>query len=230
MKRISGVGVACVALMVVFAACDSTSPKVDDTSPEAILSQQISDELSDEMWYSEEHQKLLELQKEFVLMVDASLKSGTSDAAFRAAGQESLNGDDRAFLQLLEKGSAKRASAFEAEYRQAVQALVDRYPILLKVKESLPTKECVVDENRFDRFFDRFDEIKEFTLNGPMAQVRLGKGAAEPVCGSYWSQVKTLACSAGCGVATAGFGAAICGWQCWCTFCDENSALADVIC
>lgn len=49
-----------------------------------------------------------------------------------------------------------------------------------------------------------------------------------PVCGSYWQQVKLLAC-AGASGAWCGPGAPLCAWGCWCMLC-PNSPLGDIIC
>lgn len=50
------------------------------------------------------------------------------------------------------------------------------------------------------------------------------------VCGSGWKVAKLLACSGLCGASTAGAGAVLCGWACWCTFCTTNSSVSDEIC
>ena len=114
-------------------------------------------------------------------------------------------------------------------FRAANQALIDKYPILLEVQESVSQEGCSIQQKTdymTERFFSNFGAIKDFTLKTSLAS----KSSDVPTCGSYWNQAKLLTCAGLCGASTAGAGAVLCGWACWCWFCDENSEIADVWC
>lgn len=104
----------------------------------------------------------------------------------------------------------------------ATKAVYNKFPVLNTITSKGAEE---LSKGSIERFYMNISkgELSKSSLEN-------GKKSAEPVCGSYWQQVKLLACATGCSFVTAGVGTPLCGWACWCMLCTENSMVADVIC
>ncbi len=218
-----------IASLIYISGCDQASSIADDPISDLPGEIVISEDLSREMWSSPEHEAILSLQKEFIAHVGDAFDRGVTVEDFtRAAKQGAVSGEDPVLNLIFEESNTKSAE-FMLRFQSANIALIERYPILLEVQAVIEQEGCSIDKDTSDlttKFFENFQAVKEFSDEVNLAS----KSSDVPVCGSYWNQVKLLACSAACGASTVGIGAGLCGWACWCWFCDEESALAEVIC
>lgn len=184
--------------------------------------QKLSDELCYEIVSSKECQAYFNLRYEFLANVGNSIKNGykvtyLADISMAAIRDQNLEQFYNVFFDNYCEGES-----YLVRLTDATKSLYKKFPVLNTII-SEDTEE--LSKGNIERFFIN-------VARSELSKSSLGNSGEcdEPVCGSYWQQVKLLACATGCSFATAGVGTVLCGWACWCMLCSENSAVADAIC
>lgn len=188
----------------------------------------LSEQDSKKMILSGEFQTMISFQNQFLDAVDNAVKKGTQLPEIEKLALDAAKGNATAFYTVL-FGNERAGAVFFNNYSSAKRSLVNSSPDTRNHPEVFVCKTCYSsqeDQVRF--FFKNFNTFNKYRYTGKVDLSSDGK--AVPTCGSYWNQFKLLACAAACGASTAGIGAAVCGWGCWCTFCSQHSSAASVIC
>ena len=183
---------------------------------------QLSEELCFEIVSSNECQTYFNLRYEFLANVENSIRNGNSVSVLTDLSMAAIRNQKlEPFYNVIFDDFCEGASYVE-RLTYATKALYKRFPVL---KNIIPESTEGLSKESIESFYMniyRNELIKSSLGNSEVSD--------EPVCGSYWQQVKLLACATGCSFATAGIGTALCGWACWCMLCTENSSVADAIC
>ncbi|PKD42898.1 hypothetical protein [Rhodohalobacter barkolensis] len=211
-----------LSLLLILIGCDKKSNFIlDETTVE------LTEEQSEIIVNSKEFQKFYSLNLEYFDQIKSSFRKGYTIDQLTEAGIRSYNRNDHKLFYEIIFDSHIKGQEFITELQNARTQLYKKFPILNQVEA---TKNTDFTDSNIRAFFSKVENSAQNT-NSFMLNTEPEEDEGDtPVCGSSWQQVKVLACSAGCGVATGGVGAAICGWGCWCMLCTENSGLADMIC
>lgn len=182
----------------------------------------LSDELCYEIVSSKECQTYFNLRYEFLANVRNSIRNGSkvsllTDISMAAIRDQNLE----PFYNIIFDDYCEGESYVE-RLTDATKALYKKFPVLNTIVSESAEE---LSEGNIERFYINIAkrELSKSSLENSGV-------CDEPVCGSYWQQVKLLACATGCSFATAGVGTVLCGWACWCMLCSENSAVYDAIC
>lgn len=205
-------------IIMVLLSCSDNKREMDLL----LADQQLSEELCYEIASSKECQTYFDLRLEFLTNVENAIRNGSSvslltDLSMAAIRDQNLE----PFYNVIFDDYCEGASYVE-RLTAATTDLYKKFPVL---KTIAPEGSEELSKGNIERFYLSISR-KELSKS---SQANIGDGD-EPVCGSYWQQVKLLACATACSFATAGVGTALCGWACWCMLCSENSAVADAIC
>lgn len=112
-------------------------------------------------------------------------------------------------------GNYQAGESFFTNLKSAQRAFIARNEFINQNLNIFACQTCGISLYEKTNYF--FTNFLSFVNNRLSSSTSLAERA--PTCGSYWNQVLLVTCAAGCGVSTAGIGAAMCGWGCWCTFC-----------
>ena len=107
------------------------------------------------------------------------------------------------------------------EFESAKSDLYAAFPVMSRMSGEAP--ECLMGAEQFAAYTASLEGRDGIAFSDELPEDEDG-----PVCGSYFQQVKLLACAALC--STMGPAAGLCGWACWCMLCSENSAVYDFMC
>lgn len=184
---------------------------------------QLSDELCFEIVSSQECQTYFNLRFEFISNVENSIRNGFSVSMLTDLSMAAIMDQDiEPFYNIIFDDYCE-GEAYVARLAEATKALYKKFPVLNTI---IPEGAEELSKENIERFYMNIynSELSK------SSNVIIGQYKDEPVCGSYWQQVKLLACATACSFATVGVGTVLCGWACWCMLCPENSAVANVIC
>jgi hypothetical protein len=212
------IGFIVAFIIVVLLSCSDHKREMDFLLDD----HQLSEELCYEIVSSKECQTYFNLRYEFLSNVENSIRNGFSVKLLTDVSMAAIiDQKPEPFYNAIFDDNCEGASYVE-RLADATKALYNRFPVLHKITSQGAGE---LSKESVERFFVNVSRNE-------LSKSSLGNSGVsdEPVCGSYWQQVKLLACAAGCSFATAGVGTALCGWACWCMLCTENSAVADVIC
>ena len=193
----------------------------------------LSEAESFEIVNSLEFQNFMSQRNQFLDLVNSSIEKGCDlDQLKEMTNYAIESGDDKEFFTTI-FGSKHRGNRYIDNLHQAQRNLFNTYPVLYELNNKeggSPLTSSVVGA-----FYDNIKVISKerFVVDlNYLANARTANGESgdDIVCGSYWDQVKLFTCAGLCGASTAGAGAVLCGWACWCTFCNENSAVYDALC
>lgn len=185
-----------------------------------------------------EFQTLINVQFELVLKIDSTIKSGIPKQRLENEALLSIQNIKNDFYDLVFENS-KAGEKFIERFQLACKTFLQKYPDLEKNRNEFVCSSCSLQpiEYKVKWFFKNFEIFNSARLNKQTPVLSRAQVAADliendddPVCGSYWNQVKLGTCSALCGASTVGLGGPLCVWGCWCTFCTKNSSVADAIC
>ena len=202
-----------------------------------------TEELAEALFESEELARFDSLRMDILHRIDDALDRGVEDEeladAFKDVLNETSNADSTAGQYLFLSNDA--ADDFESEVEFAYTALTTAYPLLVDDDpddiedpdfggefNTVAPGECEVTDEAIDDFFAYFSALYEYATSD--SGVEDNNDPYTNVCGSWKNRIALYVCGAACAASTAGVGAALCGWACWCWWCSENSALADAIC
>lgn len=194
-------GVVVIAVLAL-GACERSAVVAPEPEPElnALTAEQLV-----EIATASETAALLAISEGFLRRVEAALAAGMTVAELREMRAQSDDGG----LGLVLFGSAEAADHFRQGLAIATNRVAERFPVLR-------------DPNLV------LDACQPLDI-GPVSLEGVGQVSGDTLCGSYWQQVKLAACAVGAQVA-CGPGYFFCAWGCWCMLCNENSAVADVMC
>ena len=184
---------------------------------------QLSEEMCFEIVSSKECQTYFNLRLEFLANVENAIKNGSSVAFLTDLSMAAIMDQDLEPFYNVIFDDYCEGESYVARLTDATKDLYKKFPVLHTI---IPEGAEELSKESVERFYTNIyrNELSKSSLENS------GHCKDEPVCGSYWQQVKLLACATACSFATAGVGTALCGWACWCMLCSENSAVADVIC
>jgi hypothetical protein len=215
MKRI---GFFITVIIMVILSCNDQKKEIDLPLEE----HQLSDETCFEIVSSIECQTYLNLRYEFLNNVEKAIRTGSSVSQLTELSMAALIDQDlEPFYNIIFDDYCEGVS-YIARLSEATKALYNKFPILNTIISESP--EALTKEN-IEKFYFNINrvELRKSSLAN-------NESNDEPVCGSYWQQVKLIACATGCSFATAGVATVLCGWACWCMLCSENSVVADTLC
>lgn len=183
---------------------------------------ELSEEQSLEIVNSDEYQAYFTLRYEFLESVKIALSKGYNAEQLTQISIVSLSNNDHEIFYETIFNSYSNGVKYVEKLKEAQLNLFAKFPILYSIDTEQKTD---LSESQVSAFYKNL-ETRGFDSNDYLSNGRINA----VVCGSYWQQVKLLGCSGLCGVATAGAGAVLCGWACWCMLCHEYSFVADAIC
>jgi len=183
----------------------------------------LSEEQSFEIVQSLEFQNYLNKRYEFLELVEEALSSGNSAENLTQVSMYSIREKDHAAFYETIFNSTSYAVKYIESVHNAKTNLYEKFPVLSQINAELETD---LSEQKISNFYVNL-ELRGFRGNQYETNARTNSGTT---CGSYWKQVKAVTCAGLCGASTGGAGSVLCLWACWCTFCTENSELADAIC
>lgn len=199
-------------------SCDKQKLGLEEFMEPILLSEQESFEIV----FSDEYQEYFALKYEFLNRVEAALQNGYSASLLTEISLASINQENHELFYQILFNEYSEGEHYVEELSKAHYNLYNKFPVLNSIYQD---NEGTLSEHQISHFYNNLEErgidIKAITLSSKDKEI---------VCGSYWQQVKLLACAGLCGAATAGAGAVLCGWACWCMLCSENSGVADAIC
>ncbi len=184
----------------------------------------MSEELCFEIVSSNECQTYFNLRFEFLSNVENAIKNGFSVSLLTELSMVAITDHDVEPFYTIVFDDHCEGEFYVARLAEATTALYKKFPVLNTV---VPVGTEELSKENIERLYMN---IYNRTLSKSLTMESDPYEMDEPVCGSYWQQVKLLACASACSFATAGVGTALCGWACWCMLCTENSAVADAIC
>lgn len=173
---------------------------------------------------SSEFQNVILKQNQVLDTITNALNRGISLQSIRTATLDAIQNNNYQSIYSLLFSSSQSGDAFFNELVNAKTAFVLQNGFIMENQQTFTCSTCfstLTDQANY--FFDNFQTFNSYRYSPTGSN-------SKPTCGSWWNQVKLVACAALCGVSTAGIGAGVCGWGCWCTFCTKNSAVANVIC
>ncbi len=184
---------------------------------------------------SNEFQNILRLQNHFLDLIKKAKLNGITIEKLQAAALKSgMDENNFEFFEIV-FGSATIGKEFVKELQTNRSLLLSKNGILRNNTAAFICFSCkkspLETVNFFFKNYDSFDKLrlKQFSVQANLYSDDESLDY-DPTCGSYWQQVKLVACAALCSASTVGVGTVLCGWACWCMLCPENSALAGVIC
>ena len=205
----------------------------EDTSNIAIEFRKVtplSESESLTLMTSVEARELFSLRLDFLDTLNLAINGGEHIDTIRNLCLDAVT-DTAKYNQLLSVlfSSTSTGEAFFSSIEDARDDLFSEYPTL----DTLADSHCIALDSNINALFDDFSSIRSSLTNNSGSTYGPGgfpEGGSGPVCGSYWQQVKLLACAAACSTLTGGVGVALCGWACWCTLCTENSEVYNLLC
>lgn len=185
----------------------------------------LTEQQSREVLLSPELQTVIQLQNQFLDKISNAVSQGTSIESIRTAALEALQTNNYQTIYLMLFNSYQSAESFFNSLTAAKANFLRANSFIQQNIGVFTCQTCLTPITAEASYF--FNNFQAFNSN------RVNPGGEDgdpPVCGSNWNKVKLIICTALCSATTAGLGAALCGWGCWCTFCTKNSALAAIIC
>jgi len=167
---------------------------------------------------SDEFKNYFNLRARFFSLVKNALNKGYSPELLTSLTLNSIYFEDNQPIYEKIFGSYQAGINYMNELIKTKEKLYNKFPALKNLKYKA---HCQYDLNE-EGIFHFYNTVYNNRT--------IASRAEPPVCGSKANQVRLVVCAGLCGLTTAGLGAALCGWACWCTFCNDNSAVADVIC
>ncbi len=205
-------------LAIVALSCDNQASKLIEI-PESVI---LTEKESFEIVSSNEYKEYFSLRYQFLKLVKNAIDSGYNAKILTEISIESIQTNDhKVFYTAIFKEDSKGIHYLD-KLTEAQLNLYKKFPVLYSINtDNDPT----LSKSQISSFYHSIENSKiNSTGNFSSNQEN------EVLCGSYWQQVKLLGCAGLCGTATAGAGAVLCGWACWCMLCYENSAVFDSIC
>ena len=192
----------------------------------------LSEEASKEIVKSPEFQNVFKLQNEFLDKISNAVNQGIPLESIRTATIDAVeNNNNKPVYSMLFSDYQSGENFFNA-LSEAKNTFREKHRFIEENKSAFTCSTCSKTLSEEVNFL--FNNFQAFNNNRYIPGTSSNtERAAEPVCGSWWNQVRLGICAVACGVVTvgtAGIATAACGWGCWCTFCTQNSALATVIC
>lgn len=208
-----------ITLVLTFASCQKEilSPTNEELKIES--RSELTEEEALDIMDAEITQEFLSLRHQFAVKVNELIEGGYSPEAFaELAFSSETNEDDAITLNTLIFGNLESADIFYESLEGARSIMLTTFPVILDQE---------VEANFGESVSTLLSYRQAIATNGPTIGPPSGGGQ---VCGSFANQVRLLACATACGLGPGGVVAALCGWKCWCKYCNENSAVAEIIC
>ncbi len=181
---------------------------------------------------SEEFQSYVSLRFHFIDLIYIAIQKGHDLETLKKVTIESINTEKNTQFFSVVFGSKQKGLEYINSLEMSRVALYDKYPVLYEVSSQMKSPE--VSANFVNMFYDNLETIsKERFVIQKVSKSRVNDPHEYSItCGSYWKQIKLIGCSGVCGLATpvVGPGAFLCVWGCWCTLCNDNSAVAEMMC
>lgn len=214
------IGLIFALIIIVLLSCSDNKREIELSLDDF----QLSEEVSHEIVSSQEYQTYFNLRYEFLIYVDNAIRNGFSVSFLTDLSIKSIREQENEAIYKAIFNDYFEGESYIERLTDAKEALYWKFPVLNTIISEGAEE---LSKENVEKFYMNISQ-KEFS------KTLLEKGMEVeddgPVCGSYWQQVKLVACAGVCSFATAGIGTPLCGWACWCMLCNENSSLADVIC
>ncbi|MBP6431305.1 MAG: hypothetical protein KA319_06020 [Ferruginibacter sp.] len=189
----------------------------------------LTEQQSIEVLNSVEFNNSINLQNNFIDIIVTKIKDGVSLQTIENLTIAAMNSGNYDILYQTLFGDYNTGEAFFTSIDNAKKELKKKFPFITEHPEILICTTCsnTLTDN-VKGFYKNFEvyNSNRFTIsnntNNLLEEV--------PTCGSYWNQVKLGLCITAVGVSSGGIGAAAGMWGCWCTFCTQNSTVANTIC
>jgi hypothetical protein len=206
-------------VLILFFSCERNKPDLEMPDGKVVLSEKESYEIVS----SPEYQQYMDIKYEFLDRVISLLDSGYTTSFLSGATITSMEEENHDLFYETFFDRPEQGEAYIFALKSAYANLMNTFPVLNMIN---PDNSSYMGEDDVSAFFKTVDSNRSGYSITKNTHLKNG----EIVCGSYWQQVKLLACVGVCSASTAGAGAVVCGWSCWCMLCTENSAVADIIC
>lgn len=183
----------------------------------------LTEEQSMAVLLSPELTTMVQLQNQFLDKVDLAIQQGNTLQTIRTTALTALQTSNYHTIYTMLFGSFSNGEAFINSLIAAKRSFLQANPFIEQNLSVFTCQTCpttIADEANY--FFNNFQALNTY---------RISPGVEEDpiVCGSHWNKLKLIICIGICSGTTGGFGAALCGWGCWCGFC-KKSALGGIIC
>ena len=175
---------------------------------------------------STEFQNFISIKNQFIEVVNQTVSNGYDLEELKQLSIESVNSNESDELFTALFGSKEKGLDYLIALENARTQLLNAYPVINKIRDQYAQPSL----NSVSVFYETLDVINKNRNEMNLSVASVAGRDAEPVCGSYWNQVKLGVCATGCSFTTGGLGTVFCGWLCWCTFCSQNSELSNAIC
>jgi len=225
------------ALITISSCSKNYSEKTDDIDEISIRSNN-ADTLSDEQIMlivnSKEYKDYFKYKDSIIVIINKALERGENINKIRELVLESLSDSTKELeVNRIIFGDIKKAKSFFNDFSKSRDSLFNRYPELALLSQSFE----IDYEDQINFLFNNFLLISDQVVNKKAGFENIFNNTSHnsnyiepPTCGSGWKQFKLSLCALGCSFSTGGIGTLLCGWGCWCWFCDENSELSKLIC
>ena len=214
-----------------------------EVSEQSVSSGSLEEERqANEVLASAEYKELMRLGKKAQTILLDALDRGVSKEAIATAlkkeigllgrqASQGINMDSPTVGELVFGSDRKQEEKFHDEVRKAGQALFDKYPVLVKIREDTDFSEkCTPTEKRIDSFFTKLESTRSEGLDsvfgpwpGPYsANGTWQKTAACNACGGNCAaMLRTVGCIGLGGLVTGWslIGLGYSAWLCGCQFC-----------
>lgn len=212
------------------------SEKTNDVDEISIRSDD-TDTLTDEQILliinSKEFKTYFKYKDSIIVLINKAIQRGENIDNIRELALQSLTDSTKEFeLSKIIFRDSENGNSFFNNFSKSRDSLFNKFPELELLSQSVE----IDYEDQINFLFNNFSLISDNVINKKAGFENIFNNTnyepitKEPVCGSYWQQFKLGVCALGCSLTTAGIGTALCGWGCWCWFCNENSELSKVIC
>jgi hypothetical protein len=198
----------------------------------------LSEKASLSILSSDEVKDLIEIQNLFIDKIKQAVAKGYSVQELSRLSINAINYNQHTEILKVIFGSVNEGNIFIQNVQNAKLKFISKYKFILENREDFECNSCTQltaqSVNLFYINLNIYDKsrLKVPSVDLPISTISLNDELLEgdkPVCGSYWQQVKLLACMSLCSVSTGGLGTVLCGWGCWCMTCPE-SVTGGIIC
>ncbi len=190
----------------------------------------LTEDSSNQIMLSQEAKNLFKWNNSFLDKIQTKINEGVSLETIKNSMLDAAQSNNYTGFYTLLFDDYNTGNLFFNEISNYKQQFRDKYTFVTEHPSLFQCQSCPLTTiDNINYFFNNFGAFSTNRFMNNREGVEPLREAG-PVCGSYWNQVLLLGCAAGCSVTTAGFGAGMCGWACWCTFCTRNSSVAEVIC
>jgi hypothetical protein len=217
---------------------DSQYANKQNIKVEESISFKLSEKESLNILSSKEAKELIEIQNQFLDKIKGAIARGYSIDYLKKISGNAINKNEQTEILKVVFGTEKEGFAFIQNIQRARLNFIQKNKFISENKAEMICTSCnKLTPKSSDLFFRNLNVYDKSRLKIPSNNNSVKKLSMyveevegdTPVCGSYWQQVKLLGCMALCSAATAGWGAVLCGWACWCMLCPE-SVTGDIIC